>query len=81
MSTDTPAQVVNALLLKWPAPVQSTRRLAWALARLAVENDPLAYALMSDEEADAIADKNSFLHEAHANHIIAALNKACTRGL
>lgn len=81
MTEKTPAPTVNALLLKWPAPVQSTRRLAWALARLAVEDDPLAYALMSDEEVDAIADKNSFLHEALANQIIAALNKACTRGL
>ncbi|USN15533.1 hypothetical protein KIKIMORA_04150 [Brevundimonas phage vB_BpoS-Kikimora] len=73
---------VDALLLKWPAPVQSTRRLAWALAYKALyaEVDLMKPTVTPDELA-AEATRRSFLYESQANQLIQALKEACERGL
>lgn len=65
--------MVNPLALDWPANHHSTKRLSLALARLDVERDPLIYAMMSDDEIEAHAQRNAYMHEAYANHILHAL--------
>lgn len=73
---------VDALLLKWPAPVQTTRRLAWALAYQALYSGiDLTTTDLSPDDLAAEATRRSFLYEARANELVMALKEACDRGL
>lgn len=71
----------EVLTIAWPAPVASTRRLAWALAYRALYNGlDLNNPSATPDELAAEATRLSFLYEGQANELICALSEACANG-